>query len=104
MPLPEEKRYTYADYLTWDGDVRYELIEGIPYAMASPSQAHQEILRELCGQFWTFLRDKPCELLFAPFDVQLDADGYDETVLSIHDRNVAQRFITFIKCCHSGFG
>jgi len=27
-------RYTYADYLLWDDDVRRELIDGVPYLMA----------------------------------------------------------------------
>ena len=30
--LPEYKRYTYADYCTWDDDVRRELIDGMPSA------------------------------------------------------------------------
>ena len=32
-------RYTVKDYERWDGD--WELIEGVPYALASPSFRHQ---------------------------------------------------------------
>jgi hypothetical protein len=31
--LRKERHYTYADYATWDDDVRYELIDGVPYMM-----------------------------------------------------------------------
>jgi len=50
----EQKKYTYKDYLRWNGDIRYELINGTAYAMASPSQAHQNISRELSGRLWQF--------------------------------------------------
>ena len=41
MPLPQEKHYTYADYLTWDERERVELIEGAPVMMSPPSRVHQ---------------------------------------------------------------
>ncbi|MHC6202582.1 Uma2 family endonuclease [Breznakiellaceae bacterium SP9] len=69
----EETRYTYADYLAWETDARYELIDGAAYMMASPSEHHQWINGELFGQFWTFLRGKPCRVYAAPFDVRLFA-------------------------------
>lgn len=32
MPLPEKnKKYTYADYLTWSEEERWEIINGVPY-------------------------------------------------------------------------
>ncbi|TCP19743.1 hypothetical protein EV207_1581 [Scopulibacillus darangshiensis] len=39
---------TYGDYLTWDDDERYEIIDGKVYAFtAAPSRKHQEILGTL---------------------------------------------------------
>ncbi len=38
-------RYTVQDYLRWQGD--WELIEGIPYAMASPRPINQYLLSRL---------------------------------------------------------
>jgi len=74
--LPQEKRYSYADLLEWDEDVRYELYDGIPMAMASPTDTHQEVSRELCLQLGTYLRGKTCSLYYAPFDVRLfEKDG-----------------------------
>ena len=40
--LPKEGvHYTYADYCTWDDDVRYELIDGVPYLMSAPESRRQ---------------------------------------------------------------
>jgi hypothetical protein len=33
MDQPNPKRYTYADYLAWPEDGRWELIEGAPHAV-----------------------------------------------------------------------
>jgi len=83
MGRPERKqeRYTYADYLTWEGGERCELIDGVPYMMASPSQRHQEILVEMGRQFANFLRGKPCKVFTSSFDVRLYPDSDDNTVV-----------------------
>ena len=72
--MREDKQYTYADYCTWDDGQRWELIDGVPYAMAGLSDAHQSIVGELHGQLWTFLKDNPCKVFTAPFDVRLSED------------------------------
>jgi segregation and condensation protein B len=77
----KQEYYTYADYLTWDDKVRYELIDGMPYMMASPSQKHQEISGELFRQLGNFLLGKPCKPFHAPFDVRLNANKSDDTVV-----------------------
>ena len=81
LPMSKEERYTYSDYLTWDDGVRYELIDGIPYAMASPSTAHQRVSRELLKQFAVYLTGKTCEVFQAPYDVRLNYDDEDDTVV-----------------------
>ena len=45
LALKYPPRYTIKDYLTWEGD--WELIEGIPYALASPSFKHQRIVGKI---------------------------------------------------------
>ena len=81
----EERLYTYADYKEWELDEgeRYELIYGVPYAMAAPNERHQSILTEMLGQIYVFLRGKPCKVYPAPFDVRLfyEEDESDETVV-----------------------
>lgn len=49
-------RYTYGDYRQWTGDERFELIEGVPHAMApAPGRRHQEVLGEVYRQIATAL-------------------------------------------------
>ncbi|MDR1727244.1 MAG: Uma2 family endonuclease [Acidobacteriota bacterium] len=82
MPLPEQERYTYSDYATWDDDVRYELIAGVPYLMSpAPTPRHQLIAGELALIFGSFLRGKPCKLISSPIDVRLNADTDDDTIV-----------------------
>ena len=76
-----DKLYTYSDYLTWDDDIRYELINGVPYMMSAPNRRHQQISRDLLVQFAIFLKGKSCEVYQAPFDVRLDTDTSDDTVV-----------------------
>ena len=79
--LPEYQRYNYDDYCTWDDDKRWELIDGVPYAMAAPSRRHQKISGQLNWLFKNQLVGNPCEVYAAPFDVRLNADAYDDTVV-----------------------
>jgi len=83
MSLPQKnEHYTYADYCTWDDDKRWELIHGVAYAMApAPSPIHQDISAELTFQLKAYLKGKPCKLFPAPFDVRLNADDEDDTVV-----------------------
>ena len=69
--LPQEQRYSYADLLAWDDNVRYELYDGQPIAPASPSNIHQEILSALHYHFYDYLKDKQCKVYLAPFDIRL---------------------------------
>ncbi len=56
LSLDLNKRYTYADYLTWMDDVRRELYNGIINLMTpSPSRKHQRIstkLIRIIDVFW----------------------------------------------------
>ena len=78
-----EKRgnYTYDDYASWGEEVRYELIDGVVYDMASPNDAHQRIHWELIWQLGGFLRGKPCQLRYAPFDVLPDVNSKKTVVV-----------------------
>jgi len=75
------KKYTYSDYITWDDDNRWELIDGVPYMMSAPNRQHQKILGNLFLQFGNYLKGKSCEVYFAPFDVRLNWDTLDNTVV-----------------------
>lgn len=77
MVLPtENRRYTFADVLTWDEDDRIEIINGEPFMMAPPSRVHQEIVAELTRQLGNYLGGKRCKVYPAPFGVRLfEKDG-----------------------------
>ena len=79
------QKYSYADYAQWPEDERWELIDGVPYAMTAPQRLHQDIVFELGGQVRNYLQGKPCKGYTAPFDVRLprqdEADAKVETVV-----------------------
>jgi Uma2 family endonuclease len=80
--LRKEVYYTYADYCTWDDSERWELIDGVAYAMSpAPSWGHQDISGNLLRFFLNFLYGKECKVFHAPFDVRLNADKNDDTVV-----------------------
>ena len=82
MVSPKQNiRYTYADYCEWDDDTRWELIDGVAYAMTGPSTTHQRISGRIHGQLYNYLQGKTCELFAAPFDIRLNADEDDDTVV-----------------------
>ncbi|HBF33298.1 TPA: Uma2 family endonuclease [Candidatus Sumerlaeota bacterium] len=81
----ENQKYTYADYLTWPEDERWELIDGEPYCMSpAPTPRHQIILVSLVLQVGNFLKGKPCQLFPAPFDVRfVERDLSDQETLTV---------------------
>lgn len=80
LPQRDLDHHTYADYLTWPGDARYELIDGEAFLMApAPTTTHQDIAGEVFRQLGNALRGKPCRVFIAPVDVLLPkADEADE--------------------------
>jgi len=77
--------WTYKEYKEWElnpGE-RFELIDGIAYAMAGPNTEHQLISSILHGEFYNFLKGKKCKVFCAPFDVRLfyEDDESDDTVV-----------------------
>ena len=92
-----EELFTYADYCTWPDAERWELIDGVAYDMSpAPGFRHQMVSSELVIQFGTHLRNSPCRVLAAPFDVRLpsgdEAEDEIDTVVQpdivvVCDRN-----------------
>ena len=66
------KDYTYSDYLQFQFEEMVELIRGKVFKMTpAPKAIHQKISSELHGNIWAYLKDKPCSVYAAPFDVVL---------------------------------
>ena len=77
-----DKRYTYADYVTWTGDERWELIDGVPYMMSpAPIMDHQEISMRLSAELFRQLRGKSCFPYAAPTDVTFEEAEDTTTVV-----------------------
>jgi len=67
---PKNGNYTYEDYISWDGEERWELIDGYAYAMAAATPEHQDIAFETAVIIRSFLKDKPCKV-YMDIDVRL---------------------------------
>lgn len=83
LPKRDIELHTYADYLTWPNDCRYELIGGVAYAMApAPARRHQEVAGEIFRQIADALDGTPCRPYIALFDVRLatSADAGDAQI------------------------
>ncbi|MCG5103388.1 Uma2 family endonuclease [Oceanobacillus alkalisoli] len=94
MAIPSsDKKYSYADYLTWSEGERIELIAGQVYNMSpAPSRLHQQVLGELFTAFSVFLKDKECKVFFAPFDVRLLTENKNDAAID----NVVQPDLSVI--------
>jgi Uma2 family endonuclease len=74
--LAPRERFTYRHYKTWPDDERWELIDGLAWAMSpAPLRRHQGIQARLIAEIAAFLRGKPCEVYGSPFDVLLPEEG-----------------------------
>jgi Uma2 family endonuclease len=94
MSKMADTKYSYADYLQWNDEQRWELIDGIPYNMSpAPSNTHQRVSISISSLFYNYLIDKPCEVRSAPFDVRLSEQ--DQTTA-----NVVQPDISIICDAH----
>ena len=73
--------YTAEDYWNLPDGERAELIDGQLYAMASPTRTHQRIVGGIYFHIRAYIGNHrgPCEVLAAPFAVNLNAD--DKTLV-----------------------
>ncbi|GGJ01716.1 hypothetical protein GCM10010885_08650 [Alicyclobacillus cellulosilyticus] len=84
MPNPSRSRsetYTYADYLTWDGPERWELVDGVAYMLASPSAEHQEVAAALEFVIQSHLQGSDGRLYHAPMDLRFEDAETTSTVV-----------------------
>ena len=72
LTLDLNKRYSFADYLTWVDDTRRELIDGFIKLMSpAPARIHQRISWRLTKKINQFVENQPFHVYYAPFDVRL---------------------------------
>jgi Uma2 family endonuclease len=91
VPTPAAKRrdtrYTWSDYRSWSDEERWEIIDGIAYAMSpAPSPRHQTVTGNLFGKLLQHLSGKPCRPFIAPTDVRLtETDVVQPDILVVCD-------------------
>jgi len=85
LPKATDQRFTYADYRQWPADERWELIDGVAYAMApAPTISHQTLAGQLFRQIDEALDGAPCRALIAPVDVLLPTpDEVDDRTTTV---------------------
>lgn len=82
IAIDHSQKYSYADYLSWSDDERWEIISGYPYNMSpAPSRRHQKVLGIFFRRLSDFLDNKPCDVYIAPFDVRLAEDMSDDHLI-----------------------
>lgn len=62
---------TYQEFMEMyeNTDGRFEYLDGVVYALASPSHTHQRIITYFIGEFYNYFKDKTCKPYVAPYDV-----------------------------------
>ncbi len=83
--LDLNKKYSYADYLTWKLKERVEIILGRIFRMTpAPSLLHQKVSRNILRDISVQLKNNPCQVFHAPFDVRFPKEsGNDEDVFTV---------------------
>lgn len=78
----DDRHYTYADYLKFPDDERWEIIDGVAYGMSpSPADDHQGLSTEILAQVHAPLRGKPCQVRAAPFDVRFNSADTSDSIV-----------------------
>jgi len=79
------ERFTWADYLTWPENERWELIDGEAVAMSpSPSSFHQDATAGLLVAMKNYFAGRKCRVYPAPMDVKLsDVDVVQPDILVV---------------------
>ncbi|MFT3948458.1 MAG: Uma2 family endonuclease [Agriterribacter sp.] len=88
--------YTYDDRLQWEG--RWELIDGIPYAMSpSPAPGHQKVAAELRYEFMSALKNSNCTACnaFDPIDYKISDDTVLIPDIVIVCSNIEKQYLDF---------
>lgn len=77
LAIKKDTKYKVSEYLLWEDNENWELIDGVAYAMSpSPTRKHQEICNKINTKLFNFLEGKPCKVYY-----ELDVVFDDETLV-----------------------
>ncbi len=88
--------YTYDDYCKWEG--RWEIIDGIPYAMSpAPNPKHQWLVMNIGAEFLIAIRKVNCKhcKVFDFIDVKIEEDTVVQPDVSIVCKPITKNFLDF---------
>jgi Uma2 family endonuclease len=88
--------YTYEDYCNWEG--RWELIEGIPFAMSpAPSPRHQWVVVNIVSELRTAVKKSKCKhcKVYDFIDVKIEEDIILQPDASIVCKPIHKKFLDF---------
>ena len=86
--------YTYEDYVQWEG--KWELIDGIPYAMSpAPTPKHQLIANNLGSLFYIALKNCTLCKAYQAIDYKITEDIIIQPDISILCKEAKKNFIDF---------
>jgi Uma2 family endonuclease len=88
--------YTYKDYCNWEG--RWELIEGIPFAMSpAPSPRHQWIAVNILSELKAAIKKSNCDhcKVYNFVDVKVEEDTILQPDASIICGAVSKKYVDF---------
>jgi Uma2 family endonuclease len=86
--------YTYADYVQWEG--RWEVIDGIPYAMSpAPTPKHQILGANLLSEFRFALKNCRYCYVSQPVDYKITEDTIVQPDILILCQETKKKFIDF---------
>jgi Uma2 family endonuclease len=96
MPLAQKYRphYTYQDYCQWEG--RWELIDGVPYAMSPlPVPRHQRVSLTLSMVFEkALIKCKKC-MVYPPLDWKITEDTILQPDVLIVCNKIDKKYLDF---------
>lgn len=76
MKNPQERYITFEEFkqLRNQTEDRLEYVDGVVYMTPSPNTQHQRISMQLSGKLFHLLEDTNCEVIAAPYDIELNGD------------------------------
>jgi Uma2 family endonuclease len=85
--------YTYNDYKEWED--RWELIEGIAYAMApAPYPKHQKVVANTWRELNSNLKCSQCEVYVSPIDWKIDETTIVQPDVALFCEETEQQFFS----------
>ncbi len=88
--------YTYEEYCLWEG--RWELIDGIPYAMSpAPVPVHQLVSANLIYEFKDAIKKQNCKVckVYDFIDIKVSEDTILQPDVSIVCKPITKKFLDF---------